>query len=249
MSAISQINSFNKVYNFVERYDIRITNIRVFGTPDINGNCKEPFFLLDEVLKYLNISNDYISKIENFTDKETLRKNLVIGSKIKHDCIVITKYGLIRCVSLCNYNIKSTIAFRYFVYGIFDCISNIDNTKTDNTFIINDLLNSFNDSINASEVQEDITQISDDEKTYMVYFIINKETDNINIGYSDDIEETLKTLQIGNDCELKIIKLLECETHKQSCKIAESIQSLFYRFRIRGRWYKITESMINSYCY
>lgn len=248
MSAISQTYSFNKIYDFIERYDTRIKNIRVFGKSDKNGNCKEPFFLLDDVLKYLNILNEYIVEIDNFTDKELLKKDLVIGSKINHECIVITKYGLIRCISLCRP--KSNIIFRYFVYGIIDCISNIDNINTDDAFIINALDSFINESdsfiINASD---SFIINGDGNKKHIVYFITNKYTNNVNIGYSNNIEETINTLQLGTDCKLKIFKILECETYEESYEIVDFIQSFFHRSHIHGQWYNITEAMVNAYCF
>lgn len=244
MSAISQTYSFNKIYDFIERYDTRIKKIRVFGKSDKNGNCKEPYFLLDDVLKYLNMLNRYVVEIDNFTDKEILKKDLIIGSKINHECIVITKYGLIRCISLCSP--KSNIIFRYFVYGIIDCISNIDNTNTDDAFIINALDSFINES--NSEIQKDI-ELLDSNKKHIVYFITNKYTNNVNIGYSNNIKETINILQLGTDCELKIFKILECETYKESYKIIDSIQSFFHRSHIHGQWYNITEEMINAYCF
>ncbi len=65
-----QINIVDTTFNFVEQCDLEIKNIKLYGVLDQDGNCKEPYFRVRDVLKY----NETI-KNNRKAVKTTLTKN------------------------------------------------------------------------------------------------------------------------------------------------------------------------------
>lgn len=234
MTALNQINIFDTVFEFAAKYDPEIKNIRVYGVLDEHGKCEDPLFMANDVFGCLGKKNNIYRDLKNFTEKETFKKLVII--KINPlECNMLTKYGLIRCISFCNKETKASIAFRYLIYELFDTVNK-------------DVLDKFHTSMTSDDAQDQLTQIDEDDKNYVVYFIKNMETSNIKIGRTNEIETRLIKLQTGNDCELKIIKTIPCESFNDSCKLESSLHSLFHNFHIRGEWFKITDEQLESCC-
>ena len=233
---IKQIDIFDTVFNFVEQYDPEIKNIKVYGILDQDGKCKDPYFLAGNVFKFIGSNENTTRNIKKFVPgKETIKKVVKINN-INRESNMLTKYGLIRCISLCgNKKTKSAICFREFIYALFDAI---DDGNTNMTPV----LQSYENEMNSTEIQSELSQIDEYETGGIVYFIKNLNTNNIKIGRTHgDIEIRLSCLQVGNDCELVVVKTIECD----SKTMEKELHLKFADYHIRGEWYKITEEQIN----
>jgi hypothetical protein len=234
MTILNQISIFDTVFEFIEKYDPEIKNIRIYGILDEHGKCKDPYFMTCDVLEYLNKSPDIKKNLKNFTKDEAIKK-LVIKKVKPLECNMLTKYGLIRCISFCDNKTKASITLRYLIYELFDTVNK-------------DVLDKFHTNVISDDVQNQLIQVDNDDKNYVVYFIKNIETGNIKIGLTNNIETQLINLQTGNECELKIIKTIPCESFTESRKLEASLHSIFNNFHIRSEWFKITDEQIES-CY
>lgn len=243
---IEQINIYDTVFNFVEKYDPEIKNIKVYGVLDQDGKCQDPYFLATDVIRYIKGLNKKNSErdIKKFTEKETIKKTVNIPQMLNKilinklvNCNMLTKYGLIRCIAICgNKETKASICFREFIYALFDAIENGNINMTP-------VLTSYHTEMNSVENQSELKKIDNDETGGIVYFIKNIITNNIKIGRTnDDIETRLSCLQTGNDCELVVIKTIEC----YSRIIEKELHTKFAEYHVRGEWYKITEEQINE---
>lgn len=87
----------------------------------------------------------------------------------------------------------------------------------------------------STDIQDELKHIDADETGGIVYFIKNLTTNNIKIGRThEDIEKRLSNLQIGNDCELAVVKTIECDSRVVEAQLGE----LFVEFHIRGKMSK-----------
>ena len=227
-----QINIFDTIFQFAEQYDPDIKNIKVYGILDENNHCSDPSFHAKDIFKYINIINDkyYTKKFKN--PKEIIKRK-VTGVK-GQVCNLLTRHGMIRAVGLCK-NTKAAVAFREFIYCLFDALD-AGHTYRDPVY------SAFRTSMESTDIQDELKHIDADETGGIVYFIKNLTTNNIKIGRThDDIEKRLSNLQIGNDCELAVVKTVECDSHVVEAKLHEK----FAEFHIRGEWYNITEEQIS----
>jgi hypothetical protein len=234
---IKQIDIFDTVFNFVEQYDPEIKNIKVYGVLDQDGKYKDPYFLITDIMRYMKLGQSNVFKYyKKFVPgKETIKKVIKLKNRL-YECNMLTKYGLIRCISLCgNKETKSAVCFREFIYALFNAI---DDGNTNMTPV----LQSYENEMNSTEIQSELSQIDEYETGGIVYFIKNLNTNNIKIGRThDDIEIRLSCLQVGNDCELVVVKTIECD----SKTMEKELHLKFADYHIRGEWYKITEEQIN----
>lgn len=112
---------------------------------------------------------------------------------------------MIRAVGLCK-NTKSAVAFREFIYCLFDALD-AGHTYRDPVY------SAFHTSMESTDIQDELKHIVADETGGIVYFIKNLTTNNIKIGRThDDIEKRLSNLQTGNDCELTLVKTIQCDS-------------------------------------
>ena len=113
MSEIKQIHIFDTVIGkIVNKYDSEFSKIRVYGTQI------EPLFMANDIWKYLGKGHIF-RDLKKFNTKEKCKK-IVSVQKIDRECNMLTKYGLIRCVSFCKNESKASIAFREFIYALFN---------------------------------------------------------------------------------------------------------------------------------
>lgn len=251
MTELKQIDIFDTVFNFVEQYDPEIKKIKVYGILDENNRCKDPYFMAKDVLlylKYLNKNPNEKAFENNFTrtfkvfklNKEIIQRKVNINSKIErtYNCKMLTKYGLIRCISFCgNTDTKASVAFREFIYALFDAVE-------DGNVFVDPVLNQFHNEMRSADVQAELKKIDEEETGGIVYFIKNITTNNIKIGRTnDDIEIRLSNLQTGNDCELKVIKTIDCnKKESSSVELEKVLHQQFAEYHVRGEWYSIDEA-------
>jgi hypothetical protein len=229
MSEIKQIHIFDTVIGkIVNKYDPEFSKIRVYGTQT------EPLFMANDIWKYLGKGDNIYRDLKKFNTKEKCKK-IVNIQKIDRECNMFTKYGLIRCVSFCKNETKASIALREFIYSLFNSID------TGNT-MLNPVLKQFHNEMESTEVQAELKSV-DEESKGIVYFIKNLSTNNIKIGRTNgDIETRLSQLQVGNDCELKVIKIIKCCELKvivNSVDLEKSLHEKFKEHNVRGEWYNI----------
>lgn len=69
----------------------------------------------------------------------------------------------------------------------------------------------------------------------MIYFIQNTVTKNIKIGFTanNDISTRMRALNIGNDCDLKCIHLMDGNEQDEY-----DIHTMFCKDRLRGEWFR-----------
>ena len=242
MAELTQIDisdtPYALIYERVGAYDNNIKSIRVFGILDENKQCKEPYFMLKDILKYLQCDKRQVHK---YNTHETVKKNVYISQKLKngesgnimHMCNMLTKYGLVRSLMYAK-DTRAGIAFRQFVYALFD------NTMVPNANIAEDITNSHMNFMNMSEIQEELKQAENTSE--FVYFIKNTETARFKIGRTQNVEDRLCQLQTGNDCPLILYKIIPSEN---SAELETSLHNKFAEYHIRGEWFAISEEQIN----
>lgn len=154
---------------------------------------------------------------------------------------MLTKYGLIKCISFCKSETKASICLREFIYCLFDFIDDDTLIEPNGFSKKTHVLNSYKNEMNSDESKNQLSQIDEINNNNCVYFIKNVETNNTKIGRTNDINKRLCTLQTGNDCELKIDRIIKCDTYEESCKLEKSLHIEFSACHIRGEWFKIKE--------
>lgn len=64
------------------------------------------------------------------------------------------------------------------------------------------------------------------------------------IGFTRDINNRLRGLQVGSPYELKVVKLVECQN---SFEVEQRIKwGYLFNKRIRGEWYELDESELED---
>lgn len=241
MAELQQIDIFNTVFNFVEQYDPKIKSIRIYGILDENGRCNEPYFMAKDVIKYLKnppnkkaLEASITGSFKKFSQKEVNIQKL-FSSKYNryYKYKTLTKYGLIRCMTFCNKDTRASICFLKFIHALLKVL---DEHITPS--IQKHISKSYTESMNTPETQQELKQ-ADEDKQGLVYFIKNLETQNIKIGFTKDLEARLSCLQVGNDCELKVIHTIEGEE-----VLEKEYHQKFADYHVRGEWFKITEEQV-----
>lgn len=235
VTEINRINIFDTIFSGIALYDPEIINIRVYGILDENKKCNDPLFLGADVMKYLVGSTNKRYYFKKFQPEREIVKRKIFDNN-KDYCNMLTLYGLIRAVAICGKNkSKSSIAFRELIYCLFN---NLKNDSLETKTIIFD---SYHANIDSPEIQAELTKIHLYKTGGIVYFIKNKTTNSIKIGRTnDDIETRLSQLQTCTDCELVVVKVIECNSRIVEAQLHEK----FANYHIRGEWYNITEDMI-----
>jgi len=87
-----------------------------------------------------------------------------------------------------------------------------------------------------------------------VYFILDKTSNAIKIGKSNNIEDRLSHLQIGNPNELTVIHYIKCDNDNHSFLVESKFHSLHADRHIRGEWFAydadiFTKSVIDAELY
>lgn len=238
VTEINRINIFDTIFSDISVYDPEIINIKVYGILDENKKCNDPLFLGTDVIKYIKGSkkHSYVY-FRKFQQEKEIVKRKVYGNGINNlDSNMLTLCGLIRAVAICGKNeSKSSVAFRELIYCLFDKLKNdsLENQKI--------IFESYRAAMDSPDIQAELNQIHLDKTGGIVYFIKNKTTNNIKIGRTnDDIETRLSQLQTCNDCELVVLKVIECNSRIVEAQLHEK----FANYHIRGEWYNITEDMI-----
>lgn len=72
---------------------------------------------------------------------------------------------------------------------------------------------------------------------HVVYFI--KCNEFTKIGYTNNIQERMTVLQVGNPYELEIVDLIECDTQLQAQQLEKELHTRYQASHIRGEWYKL----------
>jgi hypothetical protein len=237
MTELKQINIFDTVFQFAENYDPDIKKIRVYGILDKNNHCINPLFHASDVIKYLKgtLNNDtyHIKKFKN--PKEMVK--IKVSQTNKDPPNLLTKYGLIRAIGLCcNDTSKASIAFREFIYALFDALENGHTNK-------GYMYSAFYSTMETPNIQAELNQSEANKTGGIVYFIKNLTTRNIKIGRTDgDIETRLLNLQTANDCKLAVVKTIACDSRVVEARLHEQ----FAEYHIRGEWYCINDVQINQ---
>ena len=240
MAELTQIDISNTpyalIYERIGTYDNNIKSIRVFGILDENKQCKEPYFIMRDVIKYLKppVSDSSLQRMItryslNYNTHEIVKKNI---NGVIHN--MLTKYGLVRSLIYAK-DTPSGVSFRQFVYALFDNILTVSNAN-----MTDQITNSHMNFMNMPEVQEELKQAENNSE--FVYFIKNTETNRFKIGRTKNVEERLCQLQTGNDCPLVLYKIIPSEN---SAELETSLHNKFADYHIRGEWFSISEEQIN----
>lgn len=232
---LTQINIFDTVFSFVEKYDSKIRDIKIYGILDENNKCVNPLFHAGDIIKYIKGNND--NKRREFK-KFNPEKEILFAKKIPNcngRCNLLTKYGLIRATGLYKENIAS-VALREFIYALLDKLHESHELQ-------NEIFNNVNIAMNTLEIKEEIKSIEENKNKGFVYFIQNAVTKNIKIGRTDDdVESRLMSLQTGNDCDLILLKTIECNSRV----IEKQLHEKFSQYHVRGEWFNITMEQIEK---
>ena len=126
------------------------------------------------------------------------------------------------------------------------CISKVDllklvlNSKLPNTSSLKEkVISTFENyemlitALNEFEVPEEVVDM-------YVYAVRNKETGRIKLGISRDPLARIKTLQVGNDCELELVAYKKADNKFKDEKILHDLNKAA---RIRGEWFEAGVTM------
>ena len=242
MVEIKQIKIFDTIFGeLIEKYDPKISSIKTYGVLDENGKCDDPYFVGNDVMIYLKgeKANTYRLLKKFKKDREIVIKKVLIPrnsyNKIIHTPLgtnMLTKYGMLSALSLCKDKSRSHICFRELIHKLFDNIN--DDTKKE-----------YHEEMETPEIQSELEN-ADIEDPGLVYFIKNMETNRVKIGRTTDIESRLTSLQVCNDCELKVVKTIPCTSDYPSEKLESYIHDIFQAQHIRGEWFKLTDEQLNQ---
>jgi hypothetical protein len=235
MTELKQIDIYDTIIGkIVETYDDNFKNIRTYQE---NDNI---YFMANDVLTFLNkrVDGGLGRYFKNFNKKELFIKIVPVNKKtadiyisVDIKCNVLTKYGLIRCISICGKDTKAGIALREFIYLMFD---HIEQTKID-------LYVEHISAMESVEIQEELKQVDKDLSGGIVYFIKDSHTGYIKIGRTNgDIATRLSQLQVGNPSELTLCKTIECDSRVMEKKL----HIHFAARHIRGEWFNISDEEI-----
>jgi len=219
-----QVKTYDTIIGkIVQDYDADFNKIRVFQE-DINP---ELYFMLKDVLSYLNPTANmeaikarvsYVFK--KFSDKEVVKKRAIRNI----NCNMLTKYGLIRCITLCNSNNRASIALREFIYKLFDSSE------------LESHLPEFKANMESADIQAELKKVDEEKTGGIVYFIKDSNSGYIKIGRTNgDIEGRLSQLQVGNPNELSVVKTIECDSHVMEKQLHEQ----YAAHHIRGEWFDL----------
>jgi hypothetical protein len=136
-------------------------------------------------------------------------------------------------MTFCNKDTRASICFLKFIHALLKVL---DEHITPS--IQKHISESYTESMNTPETQQELKQ-ADEDKQGLVYFIKNLETQNIKIGFTKDLEARLSCLQVGNDCELKVIHTIEGEE-----VLEKEYHQKFADYHVRGEWFRITEEQV-----
>jgi hypothetical protein len=75
----------------------------------------------------------------------------------------------------------------------------------------------------------------------MVYFFQNRQTKEIKIGYSDDVEQRIKTLQTGSNARLVLLG-----TTLGDLEMERNLHLVFAEHRTWGEWFSPDPEMLNE---
>lgn len=231
MTQIDLFSTFHSfIYERIREYDPDITNIRVFGILDDNNKCSNPYFMMNDVIKYLKTD---ASIFTGYNTNEIVELQI---NGITHN--MLTKYGLIRTMLFT----KDTagIALRHLVYSWLDSLDpNMEST------VNRQISDNYRNFMETPEVQDELKQ-TESNSNVCVYFIKNTITNRVKIGRTDGpVEDKLSQLQTGNDCPLIVHRVIECGA-EFSETLAHILHERFAEFHIRGEWYNITDEQIGS---
>jgi hypothetical protein len=225
MTELKQIDIYDTIIGkIVETYDDNFKNIRTYQEND------NMYFMANDVFIYIKGTNKHMYRyIKKFNDKELIKKRILYHSN--NNCNLFTKYGLIRCISICGKDTKAEIALREFIYLMFD---HIEQTKID-------LYVEHISAMESVEIQEELKQVDKDLSGGIVYFIKDSHTGYIKIGRTNgDIATRLSQLQVGNPSELTLCKTIECDSRVMEKKL----HIHFAARHIRGEWFNISDEEI-----
>jgi len=83
------------------------------------------------------------------------------------------------------------------------------------------------------------------KKKQKIYIILNIDENTHKIGYSKDIEERIKGLEVANSSELKCIH--EYPTKYNASMLETFLHRHFKSKHIRGEWFKLNDNDIKSF--
>ena len=83
-----------------------------------------------------------------------------------------------------------------------------------------------------------------DQGDTFIYLIKNLETGRHKIGKSDDPDKRCSELQVGNDCELKVIAQVRV---KNGHIVERELHKMFHSLRQREKWFNLEEALIDEY--
>ena len=239
-AVLVEIKSYDTILQgVISKYDPEFLNVRIYSYTDgiePNKICKNPLFSAIDVYDYIKKEKTNATRFyKKFNKKEIIKENVNTKGNRIYNMNLLTIYGLIKCIGLSSDNIP----LRELVYSMIEHIS--DYSKEDlNNYIINPTFI----NMNSPEIQEELKQ-ENDNKNPVVYFINESGTDNIKIGYTNNIESRLSTLQTGNSNELIIVKTIDCASIDSAFKLEYIYHELYKKNHIRGEWFNIPNFIEN----
>jgi len=78
-----------------------------------------------------------------------------------------------------------------------------------------------------------------------VYFILDKKSNAVKIGKSNNIEERISDLQTGNSNPLIVENFIECKSEEHSFEFEKELHKKFEHLNIRGEWFKYDSDLID----
>lgn len=75
-------------------------------------------------------------------------------------------------------------------------------------------------------------------KENVIYLIQNTVTTNVKIGYTSNLKQRLRDIQISNDCELKVLS-----TINGNIELEQKLHKQFKKYHIRGEWFRFGDEI------
>jgi hypothetical protein len=83
-------------------------------------------------------------------------------------------------------------------------------------------------------------------KSY-VYAILDSEKNCLKIGKTNDVDDRIKNLQVGNPTQLKLIATISCYSESHAFAIESELHREYSHLFVRGEWFKYDDDILKKF--
>ncbi|MDJ0634058.1 MAG: GIY-YIG nuclease family protein [Xenococcaceae cyanobacterium MO_188.B29] len=80
-------------------------------------------------------------------------------------------------------------------------------------------------------------------KTEFIYFIFNSDSNAVKIGRAKNVNNRLKSLQVGSPVKLQLLRIIDVKAGKEAKKGEESFHNKFANLRLLGEWFRFEHEL------